>query len=158
MTDPTIRIRGLALTDLDIAVAIHEDAFGVEAWDRKAIAEIMAMPGAVGRLAFDDRADAPLPLGFALILLVASDAELLTLAVAHRVRRLGVGTMLLQDFFHQALRVGATNAFLEVAEDNIPAQCLYARLGFRKEGMRRDYYRRPGNKRIAAHLLRRPLP
>jgi ribosomal-protein-alanine N-acetyltransferase len=158
MTTPGIRIRALGPFDLDIAVAIHKDAFGTDAWDRKAITEIMAMPGALGRLAYDGPPDQPRALGFALVLLVASDAELLTIAVAHEFRRHGVATTLLEDFFHQALRASATNAFLEVAEDNVPAQHLYARLGFRKEGVRRDYYHRPGNRRVAAHLLRRPLP
>jgi ribosomal-protein-alanine N-acetyltransferase len=158
MIVPGIKIRTLGPFDLDIAVAIHKDSFGVEAWDHKAITEVMAMPGALGRIAFDGAADNPRPLGFMLILLVASDAELLTIAVGHQVRRRGVATTLIEDFFHQALRADATNAFLEVAEDNAPAQRLYARLGFRREGIRRDYYHRPGNRRVAAHLLRRPLP
>ena len=153
-----IEIRPLGPAYLDLAAAIHKDAFGAEAWDRKAITEVLAMPGALGRMAFEGGTDPLRPLGFALILLVASDAELLTIAVARGDRRRGVATTLIEDFFHQALRAGAVNAFLEVAADNVPAQQLYARIGFRKEGVRRDYYLRPGNRRVAAHLLRRPLP
>jgi ribosomal-protein-alanine N-acetyltransferase len=153
-----IRIRPLGPFDLAMVSTIHKDAFGVEAWDQRAIADILAMPGAIGRMAVDGEVGDQRPLGFARILMVADDAERLTIAVPHSVRRRGVGTTLLEDFFHLAIKNGATNAFLEVAEDNTPAQRLYARLGFRVEGTRRDYYRRPGNKRVAARLLRRPLP
>jgi ribosomal-protein-alanine N-acetyltransferase len=153
-----IRIRPLGPLDLPFAVQIHRDAFGVEAWDASAIADILAMPGAAGRIAVDGLLGDHRPLGFSLLLLVANDAELLTVAVAPPARRRRVGTALIEDFLDIGTDAGAANAFLEVAEDNIPAQRLYGRLGFRQEGVRRDYYRRPGNKRVAAHLLRRRLP
>jgi ribosomal-protein-alanine N-acetyltransferase len=153
-----IRIRPIGPLDLPFAVQIHRDAFGLEAWDAQAISDVMAMPGAAGRFAIDAVLGDHRPLGFALLLLVANDAELLTVAVAPAFRRHRVGTALVEDFLDIGTDAGAANAFLEVAEDNIPAQRLYARLGFRQEGIRRDYYRRPGNKRVAAHLLRRRLP
>jgi ribosomal-protein-alanine N-acetyltransferase len=153
-----IRIRPLGPLDLPISVQIHRDAFGFEAWDARAIADILAMPGAAGRIAVDGVLGDHRPLGFSLLLLVANDAELLTVAVTSAARRRRVGTALIEDFLDIGTEAGAANAFLEVAEDNIPAQRLYVRLGFRQEGVRRDYYRRPGNKRVAAHLLRRHLP
>jgi|HubBroStandDraft_1064217.scaffolds.fasta_scaffold00163_23 ribosomal-protein-alanine N-acetyltransferase len=153
-----IRIRPLGPLDLTVAAQIHRDAFGLEAWDVRALADIMAMPGAAGRFAVDGKLGDHRPLGFSLLLLVANDAELLTVAVALQARRRRVGTALIEDFLDIGTEAGAANAFLEVAEDNVPAQRLYARLGFRQEGVRRDYYRRPGNKRVAAHLLRRLLP
>jgi [ribosomal protein S18]-alanine N-acetyltransferase len=153
-----IRIRPLGPLDLSAVVHIHRDAFGSEAWDARAIMDIMSMPGAAGRIAIDSALGDHRPLGFSLLLLVANDAELLTVAVAYAARRRRVGMALVEDFLDIGTEAGAANAFLEVAEDNVPAQRLYARLGFRQEGVRRDYYRRPGNKRVAAHLLRRHLP
>jgi ribosomal-protein-alanine N-acetyltransferase len=158
VTPNGIRIRPLGPLDVPFAVQIHRDAFGVEAWDARAIADIMAMPGAAGRIAVDSALGDHRPLGFSLLLLVANDAELLTVAVAPAARRHRVGMALVEDFLDIGTEAGAANAFLEVAEDNFAAQHLYARLGFRQEGVRRDYYRRPGNKRVAAHLLRRHLP
>jgi ribosomal-protein-alanine N-acetyltransferase len=153
-----IRIRPMGPLDLPTASQIHRDAFGLEAWDARAIADIMAMPGAAGRIAVDSTLGDHRPLGFSLLLLVANDAELLTVAVSLAARRHRVGLALVEDFLDIGTEAGAVNAFLEVAEDNFPAQRLYARLGFRQEGVRRDYYRRPGNRRVAAHLLRRRLP
>jgi ribosomal-protein-alanine N-acetyltransferase len=153
-----IRIRPLRPLDLPVAAQIHREAFGAEAWDVRALADVMAMPGAAGRIAVDSTLGDHRPLGFSLLLLVANDAELLTIAVAPAARRHKVGMALVEDFLDIGTEAGAANAFLEVAEDNVPAQRLYAQLGFRQEGVRRDYYRRPGNKRVAAHLLRRRLP
>jgi ribosomal-protein-alanine N-acetyltransferase len=153
----SVRIVPLGPAEIRVAAVIHKEAFGFEAWDERAIADLLAMPGAVGRLALDAAQDPPEPLGFMLLLFVAEDAELLTVAVRPDGRRKGIATALMGDFFSLALERKATNAFLEVAADNVPAQRLYARLGFLVEGTRRDYYKRPGNKRVSAHLLRRPI-
>lgn len=150
-------IRDLDFVDLQVAAALHADAFGFEAWDWKALGEIMVMPTASGRILIDQGQNPTEPLGFCQFLLVAGDAELLTLAVGRRWHRQGVGRRIMDDFLHYAREHGAKNAFLEVAEDNLPAQRLYEGLGFQCEGIRRDYYRRPGNKHVAAKLLTRPI-
>ncbi len=112
------------------------------------------MPGAQGRFAIDA---GNRPLGFLLSLHSVDTMELLTLAVDPAYRRQGLGTLLVRDFLDDARLLGAANAFLEVAEDNIPAISLYKREGFLTEGRRRDYYRRSGNIRVDAYLLRCPL-
>ena len=157
MTAADVQIIPLGAAEIRAASLIHKEAFGFEAWDERAIADLLAMPGAVGRLAIDRASAPPEPLGFTLLLFVAEDAELLTVAVRPSARREGIATRLMADFFDVAHQRKATNAFLEVAADNVPAQRLYARLGFLVEGTRRDYYKRPGNKRVSAHLLRRPI-
>jgi [ribosomal protein S18]-alanine N-acetyltransferase len=156
-TAADIRMIHLGAAEIRPAAVIHKEAFGFEAWDERALADLLAMPGAVGRMAIDRTPYPPEPLGFMLLLFVAEDAELLTLAVRPTARREGIATRMMADFFDIARQRKATNAFLEVAADNIAAQRLYARLGFLVEGTRRDYYKRPGNKRVAAHLLRRPI-
>lgn len=152
-----IAIVPLGAAEIRVAAVIHKEAFGFDAWDERAIADLLAMPGAVGRMAVDRAVTPPEPLGFALLLFVAEDAELLTVGVRPAGRRRHVAMKLMADFFEVARQRKATNAFLEVAADNIPAQRLYARLGFLVEGTRRDYYKRPGNTRVSAHLLRRPI-
>ena len=153
-SDPAIRLIPLTLAYLDIAASIHAAAFGTEAWNRRALTELLAMPCAQGRLALDEGDN---PVGFSLSLLVADTAELLTLAVIPGNRRRGIGGHLVREFLECANRSLATNAFLEVAEDNFPAISLYNRLGFCFESRRPDYYRREGNIRVAASVLRHPL-
>lgn len=98
-------------------------------------------------------ADAGLLLGRA----VAGEAELLTLAVAPEARRRGLGQRLVGRFLYQARLRGAQSAFLEVAEDNVPAQVLYARAGFAPAGRRRGYYAGPNGAVVDALVLRREL-
>lgn len=149
-----VRLIDFVPTMIPVAAALHAAAFADEAWDARAIAEVLAMPGAQGRFAIDaeDR-----PLGFLLSLLIIDTVELLTLAVDPAGRRHGTGGLLVRDFLADAKRRGATNAFLEVAEDNIPAISLYKREGFVPEAVRRDYYRRHGNIRVDALVLRHPM-
>ena len=84
---------------------------------------------------------------------VADEAEILTLAVDPSSRRQGIGRALLQQAAATALERGAKAFFLEVAADNVPAQALYAALGFAVIGRRRGYYPNGGD----ALVLRRPL-
>ncbi len=95
--------------------------------------------------------------GFLLGRVVAGEAELLTLAVAAEARRRGVGRKLVSRFLFQARLRGAETAFLEVAEDNIPALGLYARCGFSEAGRRRGYYPTPNGRAVDALVLRRML-
>ncbi|MFV0411262.1 MAG: GNAT family N-acetyltransferase [Paracoccus sp. (in: a-proteobacteria)] len=80
------------------------------------------------------------PQGFLIGRTILDEAELLTLAVAPEVRRRGSGAALLAAFETEAVRRGAKNAFLEVAHDNQPALCLYARSCWYEAGRRRGYY------------------
>jgi ribosomal protein S18 acetylase RimI-like enzyme len=64
------------------------------------------------------------------------EAELLTIAVAKRARRRGVGRMLLNRII--ALNVSAIH--LEVRASNEAAQYCYISVGFQATGRRRGYY------------------
>ena len=81
--------------------------------------------------------------GFLLGRVVAGEAELLTLAVAPEARGRGLGRRLVSRFLYQARLRGAEVAFLEVAEDNAPAQAVYQSAGFVCAGRRRGYFHKP---------------
>lgn len=95
--------------------------------------------------------------GFLLGRAVAGEAELLTLAVAPEARGRGLGRKLVSRFLYQARLRGADSAVLEVAEDNDPAQALYARARFAEAGRRRGYYHTPEGRPVDALVLRRLL-
>ena len=95
MTGPAWRIRAMGPLDIPEAARIHNDAFGFEAWDQKAITEVLSMPRTSGLMAVDAALGDLKPLGFALYLVVAEDAELLTIAVRPDARRRGLGTALI---------------------------------------------------------------
>lgn len=131
--------------------ALHELAFDPP-WS---CAELSALLGSPGVFALTAALGAEAG-GFILCRVAADEAEVLTLAVAPNVRRMGVGSALLAAAISVAMDAGAAVAFLEVAADNPGAVALYRRDGFRSVGARKAYYSRPGGS-VDAIILRRDL-
>jgi ribosomal-protein-alanine N-acetyltransferase len=75
--------------------------------------------------------------------MVFDELHINSLAVEFAWRRRGLARQLLVDVFREAVRDGARSATLEVRRSNDAAIALYDRLGFRVEGVRRDYYQEP---------------
>lgn len=79
-------------------------------------------------------------LGFAVISMVADEAELLLLAVDASFQRQGLGYNLL-TFCMQSIRTQhARQLFLEVGARNQAAYQLYCKLGFKLDYVRSNYY------------------
>lgn len=97
------------------------------------------------------------PHGFALGRVIADEAELLTLAVSPGERRKGHGAAILRAFEAEAIRRGATRAFLEVAANNTPAIALYRARGYHEDGRRPSYYKAPDGTRIDALMFSRGM-
>ncbi len=136
------RLRRAGAFDLQVLAGLHRAAFedlpGAELWDAAALAELLAMPGALALIA--EAAGAPL--GFVLGRVAADEAELLTLGVHPAARRLGLGRALIDALVVRTAALGAGRVFLEVAEDNKTARDLYRAAGFREVARRRAYYQR----------------
>jgi len=134
-------LRLITAADISMVADLHAACFAEERWDARAIADVLAMPGAFGIGAIADRAgDA---LGFALAREAAGECEILSLGVHPAHRRHGIGRRLLQATLASAVARGAVRAYLEVAEDNYPACNLYFVQGFAIIGTRPNYYPRP---------------
>lgn len=74
---------------------------------------------------------------------VFDELHINSIAVDPAWRRQGAARMLLRHVMSEASSAGAVAATLEVRASNEPAIRLYESLGFRVEGVRRDYYRDP---------------
>ncbi len=115
-----------------LLAALHAGCFREGArWDEAAMAALLGMPGCFAVADLD---------GLALARVAADEAELLTLGVLPQARRRGAGSALLRAASGEAVRLGATRLFLEVAEGNAPARALYAQAGLVEVGRRRRYY------------------
>lgn len=125
--------------DLARLAALHAACFPDDAWNSSAIATVLAMPGADGRvfLAADGA-----PLGLLLDQCLGREGEILTLGVALDARRQGVARRLLDDLVRRARAARVQRLLLEVAADNGAALALYRTFGFARLGIRRHYYRR----------------
>jgi ribosomal-protein-alanine N-acetyltransferase len=138
---------------LDLA-EIHAGSFH-RGWSAAEIESLLAQDGV---LAFVARRASPFgsrrAVGFVMIRVAGDEAEVLTLAVGERHRRRGLGRRLMDEAMRRLYhdRVGAL--FLEVDEANAAARALYARLGFREVGRRRNYYATAGGGSSGAVVLR----
>lgn len=95
--------------------------------------------------------------GFVLMRRVADEAEILTIAVDPRRRGRGLGRALVEHAFRRLYRDRVKAVFLEVDGGNASALALYRRLGFRKVGERKGYYRAGSEPGATALVMRADL-
>ncbi|MEM8731328.1 MAG: GNAT family N-acetyltransferase [Pseudomonadota bacterium] len=129
--------------------ATHRAAFSqARLWSETAFRDLLASPHcfAIGT-----------PAAFALVRVIAGEAELLTLATHPDQRRQGLALAVMSAWEPQAHRRGATRAFLEVAADNLPARALYDRCGYTRDGYRKGYYNRAGQPPADALIMSKDL-
>lgn len=79
-------------------------------------------------------------IGFLALRGAAGFAEILNVAVLPSFGGKGVGFALLSYALQELKKQGPGNVSLEVAQNNLPAQGLYAKAGFKKLGLRKDFY------------------
>ncbi len=139
--------------DLDGVMAIETASFPTDAWSRSSMAATLADRDAAALVA----TEADTIIGYAAVLAPrgASDADILTLAVAQAARGRGTGRELLQGLLTVAAGRGASRVFLEVRADNPVAAALYASTGFQVVGRRPRYYQ-PDD--VDAVVMRLELP
>ena len=94
--------------------------------------------------------------GHGVLVSASGVAELLDICVLPSAQRRGIGRALVRHLLRRADVLGASTVFLEVRVGNAAARGLYASLGFRQVGRRRNYYPAPCAREDAL-LLERPL-
>lgn len=111
-------------------------------------AERPTTPEARGRLALLPllrRPESPSPamdpiVGFAGMWILYDESHVTTIGVAPEHRGRGLGELLLVHLYDEGLRRRAEWLTLEVRVSNAPAQALYEKYGFTRQGVRRHYY------------------
>jgi [ribosomal protein S18]-alanine N-acetyltransferase len=119
-------------------MAHERDMFGPESWTHAGYREELADTRYRHYVAAEDE-DGTL-LGWAGLMVVADQAQILTIGTVPDRRRQGIGQALLDALLDEAKRRGASAVFLEVRVDNEAAQALYRRNGFADLRVRRGYY------------------
>lgn len=95
-------------------------------------------------VAVRDPSSYPRPVhGFAMAMHVAGTAEVEAVVTSPHHRREGIGLALLEAVIAWSRSAGAERLLLEARVSNKAALCLYGKLGFQKDGIRRGYYRNP---------------
>ncbi|MDR3493096.1 MAG: GNAT family N-acetyltransferase [Ancalomicrobiaceae bacterium] len=149
-----LHIDSAAPDDADTLAAIHAACFAHD-WNAEEIAALLRDGNVIGLVArrtglFGRRR----AIGFLLLRTAADEAEVLTIAVDPRRRRLGCGRKLLEAGLRRLYRDRIDALFLEVEAGNQPALALYRRLGFTQVGERRGYYGHSDGTSSAALVMR----
>ena len=79
-------------------------------------------------------------IGYAGMWHIVNEGHITNIAVSEDYRCKGVGGALLSRLIEEARRLEMIGLTLEVSIANLPAQRLYARHGFKPEGIRKNYY------------------
>ena len=78
--------------------------------------------------------------GYAGMWVVLDEAHVTNIAVHQDYRGHGLGAPLMVQLMQRAIVLGVRRMTLEVRPTNAPARALYARLGFKDLGRRKNYY------------------
>ena len=79
--------------------------------------------------------------GYAGIWKAVDDVHITNIVTAKKLRRQNIGSILLSNLIQMArTENGITSITLEVNSNNIPAQNLYKKFGFKIVGLRKKYY------------------
>lgn len=120
---------------------VERELFGEEPWtERMFWSELGQLDTRHYVVALQDQG----VVGYAGLCDYPDEAWVQTMGVAPAAQGAGVGTLLLTELLAEAARRRQRTTRLEVRADNEPAQRLYLRHGFTREGVRRGYYQPSG--------------
>lgn len=133
-----LEIRPMVYED---AAAVHEidKACFTDAWNLASFQDIFKFKDNYYLLALWNGAI----IGFAGILVVIDEADLINIAVLPDFQGKGVGKQLLKKIMELAKEKGVKAMTLEVRESNIKARKLYESFGFTEIFVRKQYYSSP---------------
>lgn len=79
-------------------------------------------------------------IGFAGIKILVDTADIMNIVTKKSWRNQGVGNLLLNSLVSLCKKLNLSSLSLEVSEDNLPALHLYEKFGFKRVGLRNNYY------------------
>ncbi len=133
-------VRQMNVGDVDGVAAI--EAGSLSPWNREQILSELKREAGLALVAVTSDGVVQ---GWCCGFFAGSEAELLKVSVSFPWQRQGIGTTLLGKLCYLLATCGAEQLFLEVRSRNVPARELYTKQGFQETGIRRNYYKEPGD-------------
>nr|WP_297884986.1 ribosomal protein S18-alanine N-acetyltransferase [uncultured Blautia sp.] len=130
--------REMLVEDLDQVMEIEEDLFSVP-WTREGFLTYLMKKDTM----FFVVEEKEKILGFCSMMTVLDEGDILNVAVRRARQKEGIGQFLVDSILRMADLQGIRLVHLEVREGNQTARRLYERLGFKEDGLRRNYYEDP---------------
>lgn len=138
MRETAYTIEAMRLEDIPEVLHLEREAFGQMAWHAGDFEAAIA-----------SKCDFPLVIrttglaGYAVLRIIAPEAEVENICVTPACRRSGVGEALMEEMLRLAAERDAERIFLEVRAHNEPAKALYRKRGFIESYRRKNYYQGP---------------
>ena len=138
MRETAYTIEAMRLEDIPEVLHLEREAFEQMAWHAGDFEAAIA-----------SKCDFPLVIrttglaGYAVLRIIAPEAEIENICVAPACRRSGVGEALMEEMLRLTAERDAERIFLEVRAHNEPAKALYRKRGFVESYRRRNYYQGP---------------
>lgn len=152
-----MQLRATTASDAALLASLQLDAYrGQHAdWDADYFRTLLVLPTTHGFVIEESGQ----PLGFVLWVQTEEFGEVITLAVQAVAQRRGLGKKLLAAYEAALSASSVAQSILDVAEDNLAAQFLYARVGYAEINRRPGYYRtyEQGRERRADALVLQKL-
>ena len=130
--------REMLVEDLDQVVDIEQNLFSVP-WTKEGFLTYLMKKDTM----FFVVEEKERILGYCSMMTVLDEGDILNVAVRSDRQKEGIGQFLVDSMLRMAEMQGIRLVHLEVRQGNGTARRLYQRLGFKEDGLRRDYYEKP---------------
>ena len=131
-------LREMEIDDLEQVMEIERDLFSVP-WTKEGFFTFLTRKNSMF-LVVEEKGEI---LGYCGLLTVLDEGDVTNVAVRRDRQREGIGQFLMQSMIRLAGEIGVNMIHLEVRVGNGTAVRLYERMGFTRDGIRKDYYSDP---------------
>lgn len=131
-------IESMTVDDISQVAEIERQIFSIP-WSERAFRNSMESDNTIYIVAKENNNVA----GYAGMYLSFEEGNITNVAVNPLSRRKGIGEKLVRDILNRAYEKGVRDVFLEVRETNSVAIALYEKIGFKEEGIRKNFYDKP---------------
>ena len=128
----------MTVDDISQVAEIERQIFSIP-WSEKAFRDSMGSDNTIYIVAKENNNVA----GYAGMYLSFEEGNITNVAVNPLSRRKGIGEKIVRDILNRAYEKGVRDVFLEVRETNSVAIALYEKIGFKEEGIRKNFYDKP---------------
>lgn len=138
LADRTLYFRTMEQADIEQVIKIEQESFSMP-WLEKDFIDAIANKNNLYVVACRENE----VVAYCGIWGVSPEGQICNVAVKPECRKAGIAFSMLDCAIKEAQLMGISEFTLEVREKNLAAISLYEKLGFRKEGVRKDFYQKP---------------
>lgn len=128
----------MLLEDLDRVMEIEPQAFGTHCWSRESF--VMELGNDLATYLVAEDKELKTVIGYGGCWKVIDEMHITTLGTDPNHRRKYAAESIIAAFIAEAIRDNVRGITLEVRISNVPAQRLYEKYGFQRQGVRKRYY------------------